>query len=238
MGEADDRTFDPEAKREREIGREMVDDSTGLGSVMAHFYRGEMDRVTTWRQRLDETTKWAVTVIAAVLVYGFSGRGTPEVLLAGVFVTTVFLGIEAHRYQYYDVYRSRVRLLQENLFANALDPSAGIEQRDWRRKLSDDLREPAIKTPYSEAVARRLRRVYLPLLFALLAAWLFRLVAFDTPANWIRTASVGIVPGDVVLVAVAVFYAGVVWVTFRPRRRHAMEEFDQYDEDRTWRKDE
>mgnify|MGYP000306645212 CR=1 FL=1 len=30
--------FDPTAPDHREIGREMVDDSTGLGSVMAHAY--------------------------------------------------------------------------------------------------------------------------------------------------------------------------------------------------------
>jgi len=36
--------FDPTAPDQREIGREMVDDSTGLGSVMAHAYRGEIDR--------------------------------------------------------------------------------------------------------------------------------------------------------------------------------------------------
>ena len=35
--------FDPTAPDQREIGREMVDDSTGLGSVMAHAYRGEID---------------------------------------------------------------------------------------------------------------------------------------------------------------------------------------------------
>ena len=38
--------FDPEAREEREIGREMVSKSTGLGSMVARFYRGEMSRVT------------------------------------------------------------------------------------------------------------------------------------------------------------------------------------------------
>ena len=235
----DDRDdFDPEAREEREIGREMVDESTGLGSVMAHFYRGEMDRVTTWRQRLDETTKWAVTVIAAVLVYGFSGRGTAEVLLAGILVTLIFLGIESRRYQDYDVYRSRIRLLQENLFANALDPSEGIEQRAWRRELSEDLRNPTIKTPYFEALARRLRRVYFPLLLALLAAWLFRVTAFESDTPWTETAAVGLIPGPLVAVAVAALYLAVGWIAFRPRPRRAMEEFGRQDDPGEWRKEE
>ncbi|WP_227380890.1 DUF2270 domain-containing protein [Haladaptatus halobius] len=235
MNTDENREFDPEAPEEREIGREMVDQSTGLGSVMAHFYRGEMDRVTTWRQRLDETTKWTVTVIAALLAYGFSTSGTPAVLLAGIIVTTVFLAIEARRYQDYDLYRARIRILQENLFSNALDPSQGVEHHDWRRKLTDDLRDPTLKTPYPEAVARRLRRVYLPLLFILLAAWFFRIVAFAKNGTWIENAAIGIVPGTIILGLVAVFYLGLLWITFRPRPRHAKEDFDrQHVEQEKW----
>ena len=59
--------FDPERREEREIGREMVDKGTGLGSVAAHLYRGEMDRAVDWRGRLDNTTNWAVTVIGGIL---------------------------------------------------------------------------------------------------------------------------------------------------------------------------
>ncbi|WP_227380764.1 DUF2270 domain-containing protein [Haladaptatus halobius] len=227
MSPDETRDFDPEAPEEREIGREMVDQSTGLGSVMAHFYRGEMDRITTWRQRLDETTKWAVTVIAALLAYGFSTSGTPAVLLAGIIVTTVFLGIEARRYQDYDVYRARIRLLQENLFANALDPSQGVEHRDWRRQLTDDLHDPTLKTPYSEAFARRLRRVYLPLLLILLAAWTFRIIAFAKNGTWVKNAVIGIIPGIIVLGLVAAFYLGLLWIAFRPRPRRAKEDFDR-----------
>jgi len=87
--------FDPTAPDQREIGREMVDDSTGLGSVMAHAYRGEIDRMGTWRQRLDETTKWAVTLMAAILTWAFSSTDNPHyLLLVGIVVVTIFLGIK------------------------------------------------------------------------------------------------------------------------------------------------
>lgn len=68
---------DPTARDQREIGREMVEQSTGLGSVMAHAYRGELDQATTWRQRLDQATTWAVTVIAAILTWAFSSGDNP-----------------------------------------------------------------------------------------------------------------------------------------------------------------
>ena len=230
--------FDPTAREEREIGREMVDKSTGLGSVMAHFYRGHVDRITTWRSRLDQTTNWAVTVLAAILAYGFSTRDVSHaVLLVGMTTSLAFLVIESRRYQTYDVYRSRVRLLEENLFANALDPSSGIEHRDWRAQLSKDLRHPAIKTPYSEAVGRRLRRVYLPLFLVLLVAWLFRISLYVTDQSVVAAASLGRIPGYVVLGGVAALYLVLIVLAFYPRHRQAMGEFSEH-EYGEWKRDE
>ncbi len=221
MGTPEADGFDPEARSEREIGREMVDQSTGLGSVMAHLYRGEMNRVTTWRQRLDETSKWAVTVLAGVLVYAFSSADASHaVLLAGIVVTAVFLGIEARGYQDYEVWRARIRMIQQNLFANALDPSAGVEHRDWRRELSRDYRNPTTKIPYREALQRRLQRIYLPLLVILLAAWIFRITALS-PEPFIRAAALGTVSGRVVIGAVGLFYLAALAMAFWPQERRA-----------------
>lgn len=220
MSGSDKNDFDPESPEEYEIGREMVDQSTGLGSVMAHLYRGEMDRVTMWRQRLDESTKWAVTVIAAILTYAFSTNTSPAILLVGIVVTVMFLGIEARRYRDYDVYRSRARLIEENLFANALDPSAGVEHRNWRVELSNDYRHPSLKIRRREALKRRLKRIYLPLLAVLLAGWLFRITALSS-GPIIEAAAVGSIPGSVVISAVVVFYLIAVVLTFWPQERWA-----------------
>lgn len=207
-----------------DVGRVMATESSDLGSLLGHFYRAEMDRTTTWRQRFDETTKWAVTIIAAVLAYGFSTNGTHIVLLAGIVITTSFLVIEARRYQTYDIWRSRVRLLQENLFADALDPQEGIEHTEWRRQLGDDLRTQTVKTSYVEAFDRRLRRVYLPLLLLLLFAWVFRILAFDSGSAWRETAAIGRVPGVAVVATVALFYLAIVGVAAWPRQRRSMGE--------------
>ncbi|RRJ33556.1 DUF2270 domain-containing protein [Halocatena pleomorpha] len=224
MATDEGRDFDPEAPEEREIGREMVDKSVGLGSVAAHFYRGEMSRVTMWRQRLDETTNWAVTIIAAILVYAFSTEGRDEIILAGIVVITVFVGIEARRYQDYDVFRARARMLQQNLFANALDPSQGVEHRAWRRELSNDYRNPTTKVPFTEALAHRLRRVYLPLITLLIASWLFKVTALST-GSWESTAAIGTVSGIGVGVVVGLYYIAVVLITVWPRERQAKGEF-------------
>ncbi|GAA0669961.1 DUF2270 domain-containing protein [Natronoarchaeum mannanilyticum] len=196
---------DPTSQSLRELGSEM-----GLGSIVAHLYRGEMDRVINWRTRLDSTTNFAVTVIGAVLAYAFSGQGAGHtVVLVGIMIGTVFLLIEARRYQLYDVWRSRARVLQENLFANALDPSAGVEQRDWRAELSRDYRQPSAKMAYHVAVAHRLRRVYLPLLGGLGAVWLFRLAAYGDD-GLVDSAAIEGVSGTIVLGTVAAFYAALL----------------------------
>ncbi|NHN48110.1 DUF2270 domain-containing protein [Halostella sp. JP-L12] len=207
--------FDPEAREERRIGREMVDDSSGLGSVVAHLYRGEMDRAVNWRGRLDSTTNWAVTIISAILAYAFSSSDVAHsIILVGMVIGVVFLLIEARRFQRYDIWRSRVRSMQENLFAEALDPSRDVEQRDWRRQLSEDFRNPKPRMSLPSALAHRLRRVYLPLLCGLLLVWLFRLGGEEAPI--VEAATVSGTAGWVVFGVVIAGYVCLFALAFWP----------------------
>lgn len=227
MTDPDASKQDAGSNRGAESNSEILDTDSRLITAVGHLYRGEMSRVTTWRQRLDETSKWAVTILAAVLVYAFSSSDSSHaVLLAGIVVLTIFLGIEARRYQTYEIWRSRIRLMQENLFARILDPSDGAEWTNWREELSRDYRNPTAKIMYREALQRRLRRVYLPLLVMMLAAWIFRIgvISSDTLPG---TASVGRLPGPVVIGSVIIFYVLVFTVTFWPYQRQAKEEIQR-----------
>lgn len=220
--------FDPEAPEEREIGREIVDQSTGLGSVLAHLYRGEVAREISWRERLDSTTNWAVTVIAGILAYAFSSDEVAHsIIIVGMGIGVTFLLIEARRFQRYDVWRSRVRSMQENLFATALDPSDGVEQRDWRRQLSEDYRSPNLKISLRTALAHRLRRVYLPLLIGLLFVWLFRLNGADEPL--VQAAAMSDTPGWIVFSLVIVGYGCLFLIAFWPGMETVSEMDDTVD---------
>lgn len=214
-----DESFDAVSEDARTMGRGFFEESSAPGSAMAHLYRGEIHRMKLWRERLDRTSNWAVTLIAAILTYAFSAANRPHyIILVGVVMIMVFLVIEARRYRGYDMWRSRVRMLQRNVFAYSLDPSQGIEDPDWRPRLSRDYREPRVKVSYEEAIAHRLRRVYLPLFTVLLAAWLFRI--FVTPeagSTWPTSAAIGALPGSVITALVGVFYLALVGVTLRPR---------------------
>jgi uncharacterized membrane protein len=204
-----------------EVGRGLLDAEMGPSSAMAHLYRGEIHRMKFWRERLDRTTNWAVLLIAAVLTWAFSAEGNPHyVLLIGNVVVGLFLFVEARRYRAYDIWRSRVRTLQENVWAPGLDPSVGPEDRDWRRKLAHDYREPTLKITTEEAVAHRLRRIYLPLFTVVNGAWLVRVTAFGSGA-WPESAAVGAVPGELVTAVVALIYLVAVCMALRPRTWHA-----------------
>lgn len=124
-----------------EPGREVGQDLSELNTVLGHAYRGEISRETTWRSRLDQTTTWSVTVMAAILTWAFSSPNNPHyIVLVGVLAVGMFLLIEARRYRDYDVYWARVRLLQQNFLATTLDPSQRGEHGDWRTELGDDYR--------------------------------------------------------------------------------------------------
>ncbi|MFP4188890.1 MAG: DUF2270 domain-containing protein [Halobacteriales archaeon] len=202
-----------------EVAGGAVEDRSDFLSMMAHLYRGELGRTTAWRTRIDRTTNWAVVLTATLLTWTFSSETRPHyVVLVGAATVTVFLGIETRRYRVYDVWRSRVRLLEENVFANALEYN-GMEQSSWRELLSDDLREPAVKTPAVEAVSRRLRRVYLPLITVLVGAWVIRLTVFADSLGPVEAASVGNVSGGYVVVGVSLFYVVLVAFSLRRGRR-------------------
>lgn len=216
---AEDR--DPTDPELREVGRGLLDEEMGPSSAMAHLYRGEVHRMKLWRERLDRTSNWAVIVMAAILTWAFSSPNNPHyILLIGVATLSVFLVIEARRYRGYEIWRTRVRKIQENVWAYGLDPSAGVVDPDWRKELSEDYRSPALKISAEEAIAHRLRRVYFPLFAILLAAWLVRITAFS-PEPWVESAAIGMISGEIVLTLVGIFYAGALFVALRPRTWHA-----------------
>ena len=102
---------------------EIASDETVVPSgvpvtVLVHYYRGELSRMISWRDRLDRTTNWAIGALAAMLSIALaSQQAHHSVLLFAMMVIHVLLVIEARRYRFYHVYRARVRLLEREYFA-------------------------------------------------------------------------------------------------------------------------
>jgi uncharacterized membrane protein len=220
-------------------GEAYSGDSSGTDGVppfLRDLYRGELDRVTTWRGRLDQTINWAVTIMAAVLTWVFSSSDNPHyLLLIGMLTVMIFHVVETRRYRTYDVFRSRVRLIEEDVFAAVLDPTEGAEHENWRAELAKDLRRPALKTSFGEASARRLRRVYLPLLVVLLAAWVTRITVFTPEEGPLASAAMVGVPGIAVITVVVLAYLAAIGFAYWPRERQAKGELYDRDEEGEWK---
>lgn len=197
-------------------------------TILAHFHRAEIARMAGWRDRIDRTSNWAITVVAALLSVSLS---TPTahhgVLLFAMLLVLLLLVIEARRYRFFDVYRNRVRRMERNYFAQVFAPAPDTSD-DWVRALGEDLRRPLFLIDLRRAMARRLRRNYCWMFLILLLAWLVKTSTTAPPEDsvqlrlvqsfgeWLGNAAIGPVPGWIVMLVVAGFYA---WIAVASLRR-------------------
>jgi uncharacterized membrane protein len=204
------------------IGPPLPTCSSEKVNAVIHHYRGEMGRMASWRDRIDRTTNWAITVVAALLSISLSTPSSHHgVILFGMLIVSLLLLIEARRYRFFDVYRSRVRQLERYYFAQVLSPQAELNT-DWAGAIAQSLPKPTFFISYREAVFRRIRRNYSWMYLILLLAWSLKisspkLLPDDTNAEvvsrWsdiVTNAALGPVHGWVVLSAVAALYAAVL----------------------------
>jgi uncharacterized membrane protein len=196
-------------------GRKMT--STEFTTAIAHLHRAEIQRSNTWRTRLDTTTYWAVLTAGATLSFAFSAPTNPHfVILINTILIAFFLTMEARRYRYYEIWASRVRVIETGFFAQMLKPNVATDE--WAEHLAKDLRAPHFTISIWEAAGRRLRRNYLWLFILLAASWNLKVYLHPFPATdfdeFIRRAAVGVVPGDVVFIIGFIFNVAVITFAF------------------------
>jgi uncharacterized membrane protein len=116
--------------------------------ALAHLYRGEVYRSTVWRTRLDHTTNWAVVTLGIALSIAFSSKDASPLplVLVGILIFA-FLGFEARRYRYFNVWRARARWIETHFYAPMLrgeddrrQLAAGARGRLLRARVSHQLR--------------------------------------------------------------------------------------------------
>lgn len=186
-----------------------------FNTAMIHFYRGEVQRSNTWRNRLDTTTNWAVLTAGATLSFVFSSPSNPHfVIPINSILVAIFLLMEARRYRYYEIWSSRVRVIETGYFAQLLAPEGAPPDEAWSEHLAADLITPHFTITEWEAVGRRLRRNYL-WIFALLAlSWNLKVYLHPLPARdlsaFMDRATVGVVPGWIVFVVGVLFNTAIM----------------------------
>ncbi len=197
--------------------------SAEKANMIIHYYRGEIGRMTSWRDRIDRTSNWAITMVAGLLSVSLSTSSSHHgVVLFAMLLISLLLLIEARRYRFFDVYRARVRKLERHYFAQALDPQADLRP-DWAAGIASSLRNPCFLISYQDALFRRVRRNYVWMYLILLLAWLLKI---STPkllpdessadmvfslAEAVDNAALGPLPGWSVVAVVAALYGAILY---------------------------
>jgi uncharacterized membrane protein len=196
-------------------------------TAAVHYYRAELARMAGWRDRIDRTTNWAITVVAALLSVSLSTASAHHgVLLFAMLLVYLLLMIEARRYRFFDVYRFRVRQLERHYFAQVFSPAEDFSA-NWTQILGQSLRQPKFFISYGDAFSRRLRRNYIWMFLILLLAWVLKI---STPrlqdegagfrlahSLWevLVNAGFGPIPGWLVVAGVAAFFLWLLYASLR-----------------------
>jgi uncharacterized membrane protein len=183
---------------------------------MVHLFRAEINRANVWRQRLDTTTNWAVVLTVAVISVAFSGpTGHHSVIILSTILITLFLFIEARRYRYYELWSSRVRLMETDFYAAMLVPPFHPDP-DWAESLAESLLQPQFPISMWEAFGRRFRHNYLWIYLILALAWFAKIWFQPTVAqSWLEVldrARIGAIPGEVVLILGVAFNGALMLI--------------------------
>jgi uncharacterized membrane protein len=184
-------------------------------TALSHLYRAEVYRSTVWRQRLDQTTNWAVISTGIGLSVAFANeRASPfPIVLVGM-LCIVFLMLEARRYRFFYVWRFRARVLEIAFMVPILRGEGAKIQLDRGTALSDDYIKPEYRISMVRCIGRRLRRNY-GFIFAILGAAYFAKIAIHPVdvTSWeqfFRRAHIGPVPGWFAILCGLGFHLG--WI--------------------------
>ena len=150
------------------------------------------------------------------------------VLLFTMVLVFLLLFIESRRYRFFHVYRTRVRLMERNYYARILAPRDLLDPAHWMSQLGEDLRLPRFSMTRNQAMARRLSRNYIWLFLILLLAWLLKTTTsvlqatgatemVHSTGELFKNASIGYLPGWVVLIVILVFYGWLFYIMLKHR---------------------
>jgi uncharacterized membrane protein len=199
-------------------------------AAMVHFYRGELQRTLEWRKRMDTTTHWALLTTVGIVTFSFSNpHYAQETLITGMYANFMFLMHESRRFRFFDMWRSRLRMVEENFYGPIMrrDPHSPIQ--DWGDQVAEDLLHPKFKITRLQAMRARLKRNYSYIYVFLLLAYLGR--AFLLPSTGIPVTlpglfSIGPIPWWIPLALVAGLYSFLVGLMlFTPNVRPIEEQF-------------
>lgn len=179
--------------------------------ALAHLYRAEVYRSTIWRSRLDNSTNWAVASLGLSVSAVFSSKeASPFPLLIVAFFILAFLVLEARRYRYFNLWRTRARWMEVHFYAPMLRGELIVANGDWARSLAGEYDSPMHRISLTTSLHRRLKRNYLWIFVIQLSAYFGKIslhpAAATSASTLVERAEVGPIPGAAVLGFGMLFY--------------------------------
>lgn len=103
----------------------------------AHFYRGEMNRLTCYRTRLDGSFHYSIILTSTLLVFYLQqpfvlSRYFPLTILC---MNLFFCFIEARRYRYYLISQNRVNVMEKGFLC--LQILGDTPDDEWKRSIKE-----------------------------------------------------------------------------------------------------
>jgi uncharacterized membrane protein len=164
---------------------------------------------------LDATTNWAVATTGIALSVAFSNaENSPLPLVLVALLDLVFLAIEARRYRYFDIWRTRVRQMEVSMYGPLLRLEGVRVDNGWNEALALDYERLHFHISFWEAMGRRLRRNYSFLFILQAISYVAKICIHPTPIRsldqlW-EHAAIGPVPGEIVLTIGFLFHVGLI----------------------------
>jgi uncharacterized membrane protein len=173
-----------------------------------------------------------VTASSLGFAFGNETANHWSLLFANLFLLFL-LALEARRYRFFDVWRSRIRKMETNFFAPILQRRLQSPQADWMLYVAHDLEEPHFKLTRLQAFRVRLVSNYLPIFGVVLFAWFIKLTAHPwattDPLVLYDRCHVGPIPGWLTLLSVATFYGVLGWIVVWGRKHLGRQPHDNWD---------
>ena len=203
-------------------------------AAIVHLYRGELNRADSWRIRLDATTNWAILTVAGLLTFTFDRpENSHWGLLMGLALIAVFHAFESRRFRLWHVWRTRVRMIEENFYGPILRRDLKSPDEGWGKLVAQDLFEPTFKLSRLHALRSRFLRNYWAIYGAIALAWAAKIFVLRPPGVGVRealTAGSGVLPWWSGLVYIGTFLTLLILLAVhRPRRPQAEAEYFNMD---------
>ena len=133
-------------------------------AAMVHFYRGELQRTLEWRRRMDTTTHWALITTVGIVTFSFSNpHYAQETLITGMYANLMYLTHEARRFRFFDMWRTRLRMIEENFYGPILRRRLVSPISGWGEQVATDLLHPKFKITRKQAMRAAQAQLWLHL---------------------------------------------------------------------------